>query len=221
MSALTIKDVASAAGVSTAAVSLFLNNRPGISQATRERIAATISSLGYTPRSSAKRSAVTSFVGLLVEQLPLPLHTDHFYAEVLRGIQEEIDRLGYSLVLSVFDAAQGALPRVVAEQQVAGLLAIGGGDITDTLLDRLADEAMPLVTIDNQSAQRHIDSVVVDNQWGACMATQHLLQLGHERIAIILGPTKYKSLSERYQGYLQAHWEAGRAAEPALQGGRS
>ena len=137
MSALTIKDVASVAGVSTTAVSLFLNNRPGISQATRERIAAAIASTGYTPRTPTRRNGANAFVGLLVEQLPLPLHTDHFYAEVLRGIQEEAERLGYSIALSVVDAQQLALPRIVAEQQVAGLLAIGGGDITDALLDRI------------------------------------------------------------------------------------
>jgi LacI family transcriptional regulator len=224
MGARTIKEVADAAGVSTTAVSLFLNNRPGISQATRERIAAAVATVGYTPRGAGRRNGAQGFVGLLVEQLPLPLHTDHFYSEVLRGIQEEADRLGYSVALSVVDAQQPALPRIVTEQQVAGLLAIGGGDITDALLDRVVAGDMPLVAIDNQSEARHIDSVVVDNQRGGALATRHLLELGHRRIAIILGPTKYKSLGERAMGYLQALWEAGipadeRLIQPALSHG--
>jgi LacI family transcriptional regulator len=209
MGARTIKEVADAAGVSTSAVSLFLNNRPGISQATRERIAAAVASVGYTPRGAGRRNGSQGFVGLLVEQLPLPLHADHFYAEVLRGIQEEADRLGYSVALSVVDAQQPALPRIVTEQQVAGLLAIGGGDITDALLERIVAGEMPLVTIDNQIDAGQIDSVVVDNQRGGLLATRHLLELGHRRIAIIQGPAKYKSLGERYLGYLQALWEAG------------
>lgn len=209
MSTRTIKDVADAAGVSTTAVSLFLNNRPGISQTTRERIAAAVTATGYTPRLAARRNGANAFVGLLVEQLPLPLHSDHFYAEVLRGIQEEAERLGYSIALSVVDAQQVALPRLVAEQQVAGLVAIGGGDITDALLERIAAGNMPLVTVDNQSEARPIDSVVVDNQRGGLLATRHLLDLGHRRIAIIQGPTKYKSLGERSLGYLQGLWEAG------------
>jgi LacI family transcriptional regulator len=225
MSARTIKDVADAAGVSTAAVSLFLNNRPGISQATRNRIAAAVSSLGYVPRGGSRRNSASGFIGLLVEKLPLPLYSDHFYAEVARGMQAEAERLGFNLVLSVMDPAQPGLPRIVAEQHVAGLIAVGGGDITDELLHLLLDDGVPLVTVDNQSLTRHIDSVVVDNQRGGMLAVRHLLGLGHRRVGVILGPAKYKSLVERYQGYLQALWEAGirpdkRLIQPYLSQGK-
>ena len=71
MSVPTIKDVAAAAGVSTAAVSLYLNDRAGISQATRDRIAATIKALGYVPRANGRRGAGEGYVGMLVEELPL------------------------------------------------------------------------------------------------------------------------------------------------------
>src|SRR5215813_10005762 len=123
MSVPTIKDVAAAAG-------------------------AAIKSLGYVPRANGRRVAGEGYVGMLVEELPLPIHSDHFYAEVLRGIHTEAERLGYNLVLSVLDQAQSGLPRVVAEQHVAGLLAIGGGDITDERLNRLADEDIALVAVD-------------------------------------------------------------------------
>lgn len=205
----TIKDVADAAGVSTAAVSLFLNERPGISQTTRDRIAAAISTLGYVPRASVRRSVTTTFIGLLVEKLPLPLHSDHFYAEVTQGVQSEAERLGYSLVLTVVDPTQPGLPRAVAEQHVAGVVAMGGGDITDALLDAISTEGLPLVTIDNQSVSQQIDCVVTDNQRGAYTIVSHLIELGHRRIAIILGAEKYKSLGERYAGYRQALFEAG------------
>ena len=75
MSVPTIKDVAAAAGVSTAAVSLYLNDRAGISQTTRERIAATIKSLGYVPRTNGRRSAgdITLFdsTGLAIQDLAI------------------------------------------------------------------------------------------------------------------------------------------------------
>jgi LacI family transcriptional regulator len=216
MSVPTIKDVAAAAGVSTAAVSRYLNDRAGISQATRDRIAATIKALGYVPRTNGRRGAGEGYVGMLVEELPLPIHSDHFYAQVLRGIHAEAERLGYNLVLSVLDQAQGGLPRVVAEQHVAGLLAIGGGDITDDLLNRLADEEIALVAVDNYSLSRHIDSVVTDDQAGAYLATRHLIELGHRRIAMIQGPDKYKPLVERYLGYRQALREASIPIDEAL-----
>jgi DNA-binding LacI/PurR family transcriptional regulator len=216
MSVPTIKDVAAAAGVSTAAVSLYLNDRAGISQTTRDRIAATIKSLGYVPRANGRRNAGEGYVGMLVEELPLPIHSDHFYAQVLRGIHAEAERLGYNLVLSVLDQTQAGLPRVVAEQHVAGLLAIGGGDITDDLLNRLAGEEIALVAVDNYSLSRHIDSVVTDDQTGGYLATRHLIELGHRRIAMILGPEKYKPLVERYLGYRQALREAGIPIDEAL-----
>jgi LacI family transcriptional regulator len=216
MSAPRIKDVAAAAGVSTAAVSLYLNDRAGISQATRDRIAAAIKSLGYVPRANGRRAAGEGYTGMLVEELPLPIYSDHFYAQVLRGIHAEAERLGHNLVLSVLDQTQGGLPRVVAEQHVAGLLAIGGGDITDELLNRLADEGIALVAVDNYSLSRHIDSVVTDDQAGAYLATRHLIALGHQRIAMILGPEKYKPLAERYLGYRQALREAGLPIDDAL-----
>jgi LacI family transcriptional regulator len=118
--------------------------------------------------------------------------------------------------LSVVDHEQGGLPRVVAEQQAAGILAIGGGDITDELLDRIAEEGMPLVAVDNYSNHRQLDSVVTDDRAGAYLATRHLIELGHRRIAIILGPEKYKPLVERYHGYRDALNEANIPLDPAL-----
>lgn len=203
----TIKDVAKRAGVSPAAVSMYLNNRPGISPTTQERIAVAIEELGYIPRNGAQRSR--SFVGLLVEKLPLSLRGDHFYAEVAEGIQKEAEHLGYNLAISVLSGEPEKLPRLVEERQVAGVLAIGGGDITDALLHAIADKGVPLVTVDNQSMTRPLNSVVVDNFWGAYHVTCHLIELGHRRIAIICGPEKYKSLTERFHGYMMAMYDAG------------
>lgn len=215
----TIKDVADAAGVSTAAVSLFLNDRPGISQATRDRIAAAIESLGYVPRGSASRrssSGASNFVSLLVEKLPLSLHSDHFYSAVAQGVQAEAERLGYNLVLTVVDPNQQGLPRALAEQHVAGAVALGGGDITDTLLDAIKLSEIPLVVVDNQSNSSQIDCVVTDNQYGTYQLIRYLAELGHRRIAIILGPEKYKSLNERYIGYRQAMFDLGLGFDESL-----
>ncbi len=194
----------------------ILNDRVGISQATRDRIATAVKSLGYVPRAAVRRGTGEGYIGMLVEELPLPIYSDHFYAQVLRGIHAEAERLGYNLVLSVLDQTLGGLPRVVAEQHVAGLLAIGGGDITDEQLNRLADEDIALVAVDNYSLSRHIDSVVTDDQAGAYLATQHLIALGHRRIAMIMGPEKYKPLVERYRGYRLALREAGLPIDDAL-----
>lgn len=205
----TITDVAKLAGVSPSAVSMYLNNRPGIGMETQVRIAEAVNELGYVPRSNASRQKSKGFVGVMVEKLPRLLAGDLFYADVASGIQREAERLGYSIAVSVINESTEVLPRLVAEDTVMGLLALGGGDITDELLQLIIKRGMPLVTVDNQSELQPVNGVVVDNYRGAYAATRHLIELGHQRIAVIQGPRKYKSLTERYHGYLNAMIDAG------------
>lgn len=205
----TITDVAKLAGVSPSAVSMYLNKRPGISAGTLIRIADAIDELGYVPRTSESKSKSKGFIGLLVEKLPTALAGDLFYADVASGIQKEAEGLGYSIAVSVINEPTESLPRLVDEDSVVGLLAIGGGDITDALLQRIVNSDMPVVAVDNQSNLQALNSVIVDNYRGAWLATRHLIELGHRRIAIIRGPQKYKSLTERFHGYLNALADAG------------
>ena len=216
MARSTITDVAKLAGVSPSAVSMYLNNRPGIGVETQVRIAEAIDELGYVPRSNDARRRSKGFIGLLVEKLPTLLTGDLFYADVSTGIQKEAERFGYSMAISVVGEPSPSLPRLVAEDTVAGILALGGGDITDELLQLIANRSMPLVTVDNQSDLQAVNSVVVDNYRGAYQATQHLIELGHRRIGIIQGPKKYKSLTERFYGYVNALTDAGFAIDSQL-----
>ena len=86
---------------------------------------------------------------------------------------------------------------------------IGGGDVTDALIARLVDSNVPVLLVDNESWLQEIDSVMVDNHRGAYLAIQHLIELGHRRIAIICGPAKYKTLQQRLHGYIAALTDAG------------
>ena len=216
MARATISDVARLARVSPSAVSMYLNNRPGLGLETQVRIAEAIDALGYVPRSNEARRKSKGFVGVLVEKLPKLLTGDIFYADVTNGIQREAESLGYSIAVSVIEEPSEALPRLVAEASIEGLLALGGGDITDQLLNLIIKSGMPLVTVDNQSDLQPLNSVVVDNYRGAYAATRHLIDLGHRRIAVIQGPRKYKSLTERYHGYLNAMVDAGLGLEVQL-----
>lgn len=213
----TIKDVAEQAGVSISAVSIYLNDRAGISQETRKRIGEAIEELGYQPRANGRKGkapvqAAVRYIGLLTEKLPI--YSDHFYAEVTHAIQAEAERLGYGLVLGTLDPGKLDLPRVVTEQQMSGHIVIGGGDITDELIARLAQSKVPLLLVDNESFVDELDSIMVDNHRGAYLAVQHLIDLGHRRIAIICGPAKYKTLQQRLHGYTAALTDAGIAIKP-------
>ena len=212
----TITDVAREAQVSTTAVSLYLHNKPGLSQATRERIARAVDKLDYVPRGQRKGNA-SDLIGLLVENLPLPLFSDIFYAEMVQGLESQARQLGYHTVLTVVDPQHNdGVPPLVAERQVAGLVAVGGGDITDEFIASIADTRVPLVLVDNYLLDGVADCVLPDNEMGAYSATRHLIERGHRRIAIIMGPAKYKPLIDRQQGYLRAMMEAGLGPDPEL-----
>lgn len=212
----TITDVAKLSGVSPSAVSMYLNNRPGISEETHSRIAEAIEELGYVPRTNGAKIKSKGFIGLVVEQLPASLTGDLFYADVASGLQKEAERLGYSIAITVIDEPIHTLPRLVEEDSVVGLLAIGGGDITDDLLERIVKNNIPLVAVDNKSNHNPVNSIMIDNYRGAYLATQHLIELGHRRIAIIRGPEKYKSLTERFYGYINALVDAEIGIDPML-----
>ena len=200
----TITDVARLSEVSPSAVSMYLNNRPGISEETQLRIANAIEELGYVPRNNGVKNKSKGFIGFVVEKLPASLTGDLFYADVASGLQKEAEHLGYNIAISVINEPNDTLPRLVDEDSVVGLIAIGGGDITDELLERIVKNNIPLVAVDNKSTLRPINSIMIDNYHGAYLATQYLIELGHRRIAIIRGPQKYKSLTERFYGYINA-----------------
>ncbi len=214
----TIKDVARKAQVSVASVSLYLNNKPGLSDLTRERIRLAVEQLGYVPRRQKPgNSSNRGLIGLLVEKLPFPVLSDIFYAEVVQGFESRARQLGYQTVLTVMDPMENeGIPRVVTERQVEGLIAVGGGDLTDQLIAGIAGYRTPVVLVDNYLLDPPVDCVLPDNEMGACAAVKHLIARGHRRIAVIMGPTKYKPLTDRVQGYVRAMMEAGLGPHPEL-----
>lgn len=208
MSRATIASVAREAHVSTTAISLYLHERPGLSEETRQRIAQVIEKLGYTQRRQRK-GKTTALIGLLVEELPLPIFSET-YSELVRGLERQARQAGYhTLLMPVGPQENTSIPRLVADGQVAGLIALGGGDITDAILAPLVDMPVPLVLVDNYLFTRAANCVLSDNEMGALLITRHLIDRGHRRIAVIMGPPKYKPLGDRLQGYLRAMAEAG------------
>ncbi|MCC6798888.1 MAG: LacI family DNA-binding transcriptional regulator [Anaerolineae bacterium] len=211
----TIRDVADKAGVSITSVSLYLNDKPGLSDATRERIEAAIRQTDYTPqrrRSGASLSPV-SFVGLLVEKLAVSTFSDMFYGEVLQALERQARTLGYSLVLLVVDPATNLFDMVAEHSDVEGFIVLGGGDITQDVIRSLARQDRPLLLVDNQSADLKLNCVVADNFTGAHQAVQYLVSQGYERIAFIQGPAKYRSLVDRFFGYCSGLTASGRAID--------
>ena len=219
---VTLRDVAASANVSMASVSLYLNNKPGLAEDTRTRIATAITTLGYVRRRPVA-SANASYIAILIETLPFSPLADMFYGEVIHGIDASARELGYNIALMIIRPDED-VPALLRQHNgsLAGVIMLGSGDISQAAINAVVNEKLPTVLVDNCLPDTPMDCVLPDYVSGANMATNYLLQQGYRRIAFLQGPTKYRSLVERFRGYCTALIEAGIPLKPELiQGYRS
>jgi LacI family transcriptional regulator len=213
----TIRDVAAEANVSIATVSLYLQGGKGVAGNTGERIAAAIKKLDYVPRPRAVNGRGAGgrkgdFIALLMEEMSLMAFPEAIYGAVIRAIEIEAREHGLGLVLATVE--ENRIPQAVRDNQVEGVIVLGGSPANDALAVELAARQVPLVLVDSYNANLPVDSIVPDNEWGGYNAYKHLVELGHDRIALIEGPPKYKTLTDRRWGALRAAEECGASIPP-------
>lgn len=211
----TIREVAESAGVSYATVSHVINNTRVVSQETRERVLAAMSALNYHPNALARslRQGKTNTIGLV-----LPDSANPFFAEISRSIEGEAFRKGYSVFLcnTELDTQRELFyVDVLTKKQVDGIIFVAAGDQADSL-DYLVLRNLPVVMIDREVPNVDVDAVLTDHQLGGYLATRHLLELGHTRIACIAGPSTITPSAERIIGYRNALEQAGLAYDESL-----
>ncbi|MBI1279834.1 MAG: LacI family DNA-binding transcriptional regulator [Anaerolineaceae bacterium] len=210
-----MRDVARQAGVSLSAVSLVVNGKPGVSPEIREHVQQIISNLGYK-NTQTNDSAASQAVGLLIEKSSMPVIVDSFYGEIIRGFQTEAQRMGYHIVLSMFDRNVDNLDELCSslESKVKGLVIANDGDITAEMIGQLQAIRIPLVLVENHILNQKIPTVIGDNFMAGYKIMRHVLDCGHESIAVLRGPTKYSSLVHRLLGIYAAAGEAGKVIPP-------
>jgi DNA-binding LacI/PurR family transcriptional regulator len=214
----TIADVARAAGVSKSAVSFALNNRPGVGEATRDRILQAARDLGWTPSSKARALSVNKAlaVGLVIARTPETLRSDPFFPSFIAGVETVLSGRGYALLLNV-------VPDGNDEEQVYRRLSseglVDGVFVTDLRVeDRrpalLAELGLPAVIVGPALPEPFWPAVGVDDAPGIAAAVSHLVELGHTRIAHVSGP------SDMVHGRSRAKAWAATLAEAGLPDGR-
>lgn len=200
---LSIKDIARIAGVSHSTVSRALRGSPLIPQATRERIQRVAAEHGYAV-SAIARSLVTQkthAVGVVVTSV-----ADPFNGEVVDGLEETANRAGYSVVLATSQAdpeREMSIVRTLRERRVDGII-VASSRVGALYSDAFRNLAIPIVLLNNQQAGGFGCSISIDNVEGAGCATEHLVQLGHRRIAYVGDRFGMQSDVERCRGYRNA-----------------
>lgn len=203
----TLKDIAKAAGVSVAAVSKVLNNRGGVGDATRQRILSTIDDLGYNGRAGRDASVGAATI-LTLEQY---VTNDAFYGEILESIKAASLRAGLDIGISVYRTATD-MREAVQQGSVDGPVMLMGVDQPD-IVDSVIAHKLSGVIVNGMDRTMQLTSVSPDYHFGAALATQHLLSLGHRHILHVTHPYR-ESIRRRIDGFRNALEEAGIDFDP-------
>ncbi|MXS75852.1 hypothetical protein CSIV_09705 [Microbacterium sp. CSI-V] len=177
--AATIEDVARHAGVSRAAVSKVIRDAYGVSDRMRERVTASIETLGYRPRVAARAMrGSTSTIGV-----QLPQVDNDFFTRILTGAVQSLRESGYQLIIApMADPVSGtAALESLYDRQVDGIIAVAPA-VPQAWLEGLG-QRVPLVQVGQHDHPRNYDVVVGDDDEGARLVMEHLFAAGHTRIA--------------------------------------
>ncbi len=202
-----MKDVAELAGVSVQTVSRVVNQEKGITPQTMRRVSQAIASLGYRPHGVARslRTGKTQTIALLVPNIGRP-----FFASMTEVVERVVEEAGYSLVVySTRDdpTREARYLHLIAQNRVDGVLFV----TTDYSINVsfLSESGIPAVAIDRQPLQYDGPAALIDNYASGALAAQHLLDLGHRRIALIEGAMQLVYAQQQVRG-MRAALEAQR-----------
>jgi LacI family transcriptional regulator len=207
---VTIGDVADLAGVSIATVSRVVNGRYGVSTTTQTRVQAVIDDLGYESSLVARslRSQRTNVIGVLVPDI------EPFSAELLKGAAKAVRGCDFEMVVYVAGRHDSAGWERRYISRLSGTLTDGTILVTPTVIDVAATQ--PVVAVDPHVGGSTLPTVDSQNFEGARAMTEHLLALGHRRIAFLAGRPDLESARRREAGYRAALEAAGVAFDPEL-----
>ena len=199
----TIRDVAERAGVSPMTASRVLSGRGYASEAARDAVQGAAAELGYRPNSIARAlvQGSTRSIGLVVSDVENP-----FFAGAARAIADALEVGGYTVLLTNSDEdpeREERLVEALRSRQIDGLIVAPAAGSSRHLVRAVAD-GVPLVQIDRAVRGLEADAVLVDNGHGAAVAVDHLVALGHRRIACVSDPHALGSARERLEGFRRA-----------------
>jgi DNA-binding LacI/PurR family transcriptional regulator len=223
---IRLKDIAQRAGLAVMTVSKALRDQPDVSPATKARVKVLAQQMGYVPDSTAQglRTRQTKLFGLVISSMTNPI-----YSRVVLAIEEHASALGYEVLLThtlnLPEREEGCLRRLLA-RRVDGLFVspVYRLGTEAPIYQELVARGVPTVLLGHTAPFcNQFVSVESDDLQASYAVTQHLLSLGHKRIAFLAGPPATPWTQERFEGYRRALREAGIEVDDRLvfQAGRT
>jgi len=208
---VTLKDIAAAVGKSVAAVSRALNNYDDISEETREEVKRVAREMGYTPNLMARRlqKRTTDTLGFVLPVLS-PRDADPYFSELVAGVANEAAKRGFDLLVSTCTPGPGeqqAYQRLVSGR-VDGMI-VARPRLKDERIELLLKKRNPFVVLGNVNLRQDILTVADDVIDGARQVVDHLIEQGHERIALINTSSELVFSEDFLDGFRTAMFKAG------------
>ncbi len=197
----TLDDVARYAGVSAATVSRVLRNLGPTSPATRSQVLAAIEAVGYQKGSGQKADAggrAYPLVALMISDIMNP-----FFPEIVRGVEEEAIQNGYGVLLYNTAEDSGLELKLIQQMlawKVNGIIFCSARVASQNLISLFENTHLPLVLINRRVDHPKIPSIVIDFKAAGAQTAQHLLSLGHTRIAFLGGLGSSETSQQRCEG---------------------
>jgi DNA-binding LacI/PurR family transcriptional regulator len=201
--AMTLSDLARKLNLSTATVSRAISKPEAVAPATRKRVLEVVQRSGYHMNGIARslRTQSTRTIGVIVSDIRNP-----FFSSIVKSVEDVARINGYTVLICNADEHgenEELALQLFIERRVSGVIHCSAGANLE-LLRVLQDKAIPLVDLDRRSGLESVDTVVLNNELGATIATRHLVACGHKRIAMISGPKHLSNSRSRLQGFRQA-----------------
>lgn len=216
----SLKDIAKELNLSKTTVSWVLSGQAqqkGISEATANKVMEYAVKLNYQPNLIARslNTGITKTIGLI-----LPSISDSFYSEVAREIEANARECGYSLMISSSESdinREDDMIRVFKSKRVDGII-IAPTKRSEVEIQRLIDEAYPLVTIDRYFPELTASYIIINNRDSSYMLAKHLVNKGCKKIAILTTNAHLTTMNQRKEGFEDALRESGITVSSDLYG---
>lgn len=199
---VSLQTIADRLKVSKYAVSLAINNKPGISNELRQQIIETAKEMGYHKPRRASDLTGNSILVIIPEYIQNDIH---FYGHIYWVIENEIKKSGRTAILTSLSHAMEQdliLPHFIREMEIAGIITVGV--ISRSYIQLLAKTQIPIVSVDQSYDFLPIDSVVTANIEGAYQIVSHLIENGHVDIGFVGAINMTSSIFERWVGFQKA-----------------
>lgn len=196
----TIKDVANLANVSVATVSRVINSSDYVSEETRAKVLNAIEELKYKPSSAARVLAGKKMMSIA---LVVPDISNPFFSELARAVEDVAQKNGFSLFIGNFynkNTREKDYIKSMSNKYIDGFI-FASSTLTEEDIDTLIKKEIPMVVMDRAATIGGCTVIKCKNYDGACIATNHLIQLGCREIAHISGPGEFVTSMERLKGF--------------------